>query len=300
VSALADAYSGTGGGWEQGPARVYERLASVLIDRSPVADRVMRSGQPGALRPDDSRDLCKWLTPPLRSERGPFLARRGRVPNALVEQAAVWTPAVAPLPAVPLHERHEGEQAMSAADTRTEDIVDLLLSQHNDVRSLFGQIQGAMGKARKDAFQRLVNLLAVHETAEEMVVYPAVRSTGPDGDRLADARTAEESEAKEALADLERTDVSSPEFDAKLQAFEQLVDAHARNEEQEIFPLLRESQSPDQLARMADALHAAEGVAPTHPHPHGPETAVGNLLVGPFVGVVDRVRDALRGRSRRR
>jgi len=36
VNALAGAYSDTGGAWEQGPARVYDRLAAVLIDRSPI------------------------------------------------------------------------------------------------------------------------------------------------------------------------------------------------------------------------------------------------------------------------
>ena len=70
---------------------------------------------------------------------------------------------------------------MSAADTQTEDVVDLLLIQHNEVTSLFGQIQGAPGT---DCFQRLVNVFALHETAQEMFVYPAIRSTGPDGDRL--------------------------------------------------------------------------------------------------------------------
>ena len=39
VSALAGAYSDTGGAWEEGPARVYDRLAAVLIDRSPVSFR---------------------------------------------------------------------------------------------------------------------------------------------------------------------------------------------------------------------------------------------------------------------
>ncbi|HWC09904.1 MAG TPA: hemerythrin domain-containing protein [Acidimicrobiales bacterium] len=191
---------------------------------------------------------------------------------------------------------------MSAADTAAEsqsgDVVDVLLTQHNEARSLVGQIRGTTSEAKKGSFDRLVNLLAVHETAEEMVVYPVVRSSGPDGDRLADARTAEESEAKDALSDLEKTDVNSPEFDTKLQVFEQLLEVHAGNEEQEIFPLLRASQSPEQLAKMAEALQAAERVAPTHPHPHGPQSAVGNVVVGPFVAVVDRVRDALRARGR--
>ena len=29
------------------------------------------------------------------------------------------------------------------------------------------------------------------------------------------------------------------------------------------------------------------------PHPHGPSGPVGNLLVGPFAAMVDKVRDAL-------
>jgi hypothetical protein len=75
------------------------------------------------------------------------------------------------------------------------------------------------------------------------------------------------------------------------------VDTHAQNEEREIFPLLRSSQSPEQLAKMAQSVELAERTAPTHPHPHGPESAIGNTLVGPFVAVVDRVRDALRRRA---
>ncbi len=183
---------------------------------------------------------------------------------------------------------------------RDRDVVDLLLAQHEEVRSLFAQITSAAGSAstaKKGSFDRLVNLLAVHETAEEMVVYPVVRGSGPDGDRLADARTAEESEAKSALSELEKIGVESPEFDAKLAAFQQLVETHAQNEEREIFPLLRSSQSPEQLAKMAQSVQLAERTAPTHPHPHGPESAIGNTLVGPFVAVVDKVRDALRRRA---
>ena len=73
---------------------------------------------------------------------------------------------------------------------------------------------------------------------------------------------------------------------------------HARNEEREVFPRLRQSQNAERLEQMAKTVVAAEAVAPTHPHPHGPESAVGNMAVGPFVAVVDRLRDALRGASR--
>jgi hemerythrin superfamily protein len=189
---------------------------------------------------------------------------------------------------------------MSAANQSPQgrDVVDLLQSQHEEVRSLFGQIQTAAGTSKKGSFDRLVNLLAVHETAEEIVVYPAVRATGPDGDRMADARTSEEDQAKDALSELEKLGVDSPEFDTKLQAFQRMVELHAGNEEREIFPLLRQTQTAEELTKMAEGVETAEKAAPTHPHPHGPESAVGNVVVGPFVALVDKVRDALRSRAR--
>ncbi len=77
-----------------------------------------------------------------------------------------------------------------------------------------------------------------------------------------------------------------------------MVASHAQLEEREIFPRLRESHSREELERMAKGVQAAEAVAPTHPHPRGPESAVGNVVVGPFVAVADRVRDAIRKLAR--
>ena len=189
---------------------------------------------------------------------------------------------------------------MSTSETESsgEDVVQLLLSQHREAEQLFAEVEQAAGEARREPFERLVRLLAVHETAEEEVVYPAIRSAVEGGDELAEARLADESEAKEALSDLESTDVDGAGFDEKLQTVKQLVLAHAGNEERTIFPRLRGAQSQEQLEGMAKAVRAAEAVAPTHPHPHGPESALGNVVVGPFVGIADRIRDAIRGRKR--
>ncbi len=175
-----------------------------------------------------------------------------------------------------------------------EDVVDLLRRQHQEARRLLSQVEQLSGDARRDEFEQLVQLLAVHETAEEEVVYPAVRKMVDDGDTLADARTAEEDEAKKALSELEKIGVEHPEFDSKLDSFKQLVLSHAENEEQEVFPQLRETHSREQLESLATGVRAAESLAPTRPHPHAPESAIGNVAVGPFVAVADRVRDAIR------
>ena len=51
------------------------------------------------------------------------------------------------------------------------DVIELLERQHEEVRRLFREVQQASGEDRAEAFGCLVRLLAVHETAEEMVVH---------------------------------------------------------------------------------------------------------------------------------
>ena len=173
------------------------------------------------------------------------------------------------------------------------DVVDLLVAQHHEVRQLFSSLESG-GADATEAFQCLVRLLAVHETAEEEVVYPALKAAGEDGQRVAEARKAEEDEAKTQLAELERMGVDDPDFRTSLEAFRAAVSDHADAEERQVFPLLRRSYDAEELKKMRKALERAERMAPTHPHPHGPESGIGNLVVGPFVAIVDRVRDAIR------
>jgi len=87
-------------------------------------------------------------------------------------------------------------------------------------------------------------------------------------------------------------------FAGAIASFEKDVLAHATAEEQEVFPRLRQSMDAGQLRRMAQAVKAAEAMAPTHAHKNAPTSAVGNMLVGPFVAMVDRVRDALKEHSK--
>lgn len=174
----------------------------------------------------------------------------------------------------------------------SEDAVSFLERQHGDIRNLFDELKSG-GENREETFQCLVRLLAVHETAEEMVIYPAVRAKVPEGSSLVEPRLEEEDAAKQMLSDLEKLGPEGEGFDAKLAAFQAAVLDHAAREEREIFPALREHLDADRLENLRTALVAAEAIAPTHPHPHGPESAIGNLMVGPFVAVVDRVRDAI-------
>jgi hemerythrin superfamily protein len=173
-----------------------------------------------------------------------------------------------------------------------------ILEQHQEIRRHFASV-GAVGpKERRSAFEPLVRLLAVHETAEEMVIYPALERSGAQGAAIAAARKGEEDAAKKALADLEALDPAESGFMAKFLLFQRDVEAHAEAEEREVLPMLERISDPAQLEDMARKLQVAGAMAPTHAHRSAPESATGNLLVGPFVAMTDRIRDALRDLTR--
>jgi hypothetical protein len=175
----------------------------------------------------------------------------------------------------------------------TDDVVRFLKDQHNLIKDMFDEVLSAStDDARRTAFTELRQLLAVHETAEEMVVHPRVRREVEGGDVIVDARLLEEHESKVDLSALEAMDIGSPEFIAELKLFRSSVIDHAEREELEEFNRLERELDPDELKRMAAAVLAAQAIAPTRPHP-GVESAKLNFAVGPFASMLDRARDAI-------
>ncbi|MFF7451728.1 MULTISPECIES: hemerythrin domain-containing protein [unclassified Streptomyces] len=173
------------------------------------------------------------------------------------------------------------------------DVVALLMRQHGDIRNLFDEVEQSKGEDRRDAFHRLVRLLAVHETAEEEVVHPFVRRAVEGGKQVVEDRLAEEKAAKEILTALDETDTDDPKFMPQLLKLRRDVQEHARAEERYEFTHLRRSTDVTNLAAMAKAVKAAEAMAPTRPHP-GVESGVANMALGPVAALMDRTKDAVR------
>ncbi|MFC9995299.1 hemerythrin domain-containing protein [Nocardia sp. NPDC127526] len=174
-----------------------------------------------------------------------------------------------------------------------EDVVVLLLEQHEQIKGLIQQVESAAGEARRQPFEELVRLLVVHEAAEEEVVHPVSRRAAV-ADAVVDHRLAEEGEAKQMLVDLYDMGVRHEEFGQRFHSFALAVVEHAEMEEKEEFEQLRQRLSEDDRARLATAVRVAEAVAPTRPHTQAGESMVGNIVAGPPLALFDRIRDALR------
>lgn len=171
------------------------------------------------------------------------------------------------------------------------DVVRILLQQHAHIRDLFSNVRKTRGSERQQWFDELRATLAVHETAEEMILRPVAKRTA--GAAEVEARNAEEKAASETLAELETMDVDSGEFAANFDSFERAVIAHAEREEREEFPAVRAGCDRDQLRTMGYHLQSVLAMAPTHPHPKVAGSTTAQWMTGPFAALLDRVKDAV-------
>lgn len=187
------------------------------------------------------------------------------------------------------------EDRLTAALLPDGDVVGILLEQHARIRELFAQVRGAAGDERRERFNELRALLAVHETAEQIVLRP--NTAERVNQRIADARIQEEVEATKSLAELEHLNVDSPAFASSFAAFEQSVTEHAEAEEDEEFPAIVNGFTAEERQRMGRMLEATETIAPTHPHPKVAGHEAATIATLPVASIIDRARDALRHAS---
>jgi hemerythrin superfamily protein len=183
-------------------------------------------------------------------------------------------------------------------DVGQEDVVDVLTTDHREVTDLVQQIRGATDAvARRDLTDVMISELVRHAVAEEMYVYPAMRKHLPDGDAAVEHDIAEHKELERTMKELEALDASDPRFDSLIVQLETTLADHVSDEESEQFPRLRAAIPREELVQLAGKVQAAKKLAPTRPHPGAPNAQLFHKLVGPGVGLVDRLRDRLTGRS---
>ncbi|MFD3651886.1 hemerythrin domain-containing protein [Streptomyces sp. NPDC058620] len=173
-----------------------------------------------------------------------------------------------------------------------------LTADHREVEEMFAQIeaQPVGHPERRLLADRLTSELVRHSVAEEMHLYPSVRSHVAGGDELADKELADHGRIERMLKDLEERDAEDPEFNDIVAKLKFEVASHVREEEAELFPKLTAACSPEELEALGRLVRRAKETAPTRPRPSMPDTPPANKLA-PGAGLVDRVRDLLSGRG---
>ena len=195
----------------------------------------------------------------------------------------------APLPPLPpLFGADESEARPGGRD-----VLAILAEEHRQLSDLYSLLAAAASGGTDARLAELTSVLTAtltrHLSAEEQYLYPTVRRALPDGEHLARV----EINADEAIQHALRRLVAGPPSDVRgLEEVGPALRLHIRRGENQLFPRLRETLTATELIRLGNRVEVAEESAPTRPHPGTPYAPPWNKVVDPFVGVVDKVRDA--------
>lgn len=177
------------------------------------------------------------------------------------------------------------------------DVVDILTADHRDMIALIEKIESTADPVERRSLADAVTAEVMrHSVAEELFVYPVYERKVLGGTDEVEHDKSEHQEIEETLKKLENVDSQDAEFTTLVGELKALLNHHADDEESDQFPKLREHLRIDELVDLGRKVEAAKAIAPTRPHPDSPHSELFHMTLGPGVGMVDRLRDALSGR----
>lgn len=134
------------------------------------------------------------------------------------------------------------------------DAVALLTSDHDKVKTLFREFEkcdAAHQGLKHDLAQQICMDLTIHATIEEEIFYPAVRAeTGEE--QQVDEALEEHATIKELVEHIRGMATGDSELDSTVQKLRECVEHHVTEEEQEMFPKVRQSDAD--LAELCEQL----------------------------------------------
>jgi hemerythrin-like domain-containing protein len=130
----------------------------------------------------------------------------------------------------------------------------MLKDDHDKVKGLFEKFQSARSDDKKAELAEMIcHELTIHTQLEEEIFYPAV-SEAIDAEDVMDEALVEHGSAKELIEALEQMAPGDELFDAKVTVLGEWVRHHIREEQNEMFPQVRNSDLD--LNELAERLRA--------------------------------------------
>lgn len=133
--------------------------------------------------------------------------------------------------------------------------IELLKQDHKKVRGMLEELTDTSSRAKKtrtELLKEIAEELRIHTQIEEEIFYPAFREAGKKEDEEMYFEAVEEHKAVEnqVLPDLEGTAVDTDAFTGRAKVLKELIDHHAQEEEDDMFPRARELFSDDELQEL--------------------------------------------------
>ena len=145
----------------------------------------------------------------------------------------------------------------------------LLKEDHKKVRKLFREFEKTHKTAsdadKRELVDQILHEMTTHAFIEETVFYPAARAEVPETDEHVLESVEEHHVVAWLCSELKNLDPAHETFDAKVTVLIENVEHHAKEEEEEWFPKVREALGRNRLAELGEQMQAARPKAPADP-----------------------------------
>lgn len=182
--------------------------------------------------------------------------------------------------------------------------ISLLQKDHRTVEGIFDQLETLKGdgssRKKKELCEKLVRELSIHSAIEEMIFYPEVKKAIPEAKEIVLESLEEHNVIKWELDAIQSSKIADAHLDAKIKVLRGAVMRHIQEEENNLFPIVREQMQASRLTDIGKRLEQVKKIAPTRPHPRVPNRPPANVVLGVGASVVDRAMDAVRATVRGR
>lgn len=129
----------------------------------------------------------------------------------------------------------------STKSSKPQEATALLRADHKAVNDLFEQYEHTRSsKKKKEIVAQICAELTVHAQIEEDIFYPSVKKALKDKELIPEA-IVEHATLKDLIAQIEGVEPDGEMFDAKVKVLSEYVKHHVKEEQNEIFPLVKKS-----------------------------------------------------------
>lgn len=138
---------------------------------------------------------------------------------------------------------------------RGNDAVEILLNDHQVIKTLLRELTAAAGPQREQVLEQLKGVLTIHNATEANLVYPAINKVA--GSKLESQHLYHETaEADTMLFELDSMlkERDESEFGTKAEKFAEAVRHHIEEEEQKAFPRLQENADARHTEMLAESV----------------------------------------------
>jgi hemerythrin superfamily protein len=124
-----------------------------------------------------------------------------------------------------------------------QDAIALLEAQHREVEEMFKKFEALTDRAKaskKKIADQVCTALTLHAQIEEEIFYPATREASKETEDMVDEAVVEHASAKDLIAQILEMDPEDDLYDAKVKVLSEQIEHHVKEEEEEMFPKVRE------------------------------------------------------------